>query len=330
LHARARGFRPWGADYSPWSILPISPDKHGHPIRRSAGPSGEAERIVSALPQDFLWSAPLRFRVRARFRKAFLAQRIYQHRWPLRADVVLLSFPKAGRTWLRVMLGQAMAEHFGISDADLFKLDRMGDSARGIPRIKIKHDDNPQLKVPEELVPNKSEYRGVKVVYLVRDIRDLAVSNYFEFTRRRGQEDRGLSAYLRSRRGSVDTMIRHYNIWAANRHVPADFHLVRYEDLHADSAGCLGDLLAFLGIANVNGATVRRAIEFASFGNMHRMERSGSFQHRRLCAMDASDRETYKTRRGKVAGYLDYLSSDDIDLLNGKIRAELDPFYGYT
>lgn len=228
------------------------------------------------------------------------------------------------------MLGRAMAEHFDICDADLFKLEQMGDPARGIPRIKIKHDDNPQLKIPEELVPNKSEYRGVKVVYLVRDIRDLAVSNYFEFTRRRGQEDRGLPAYLRSRRGSVDTMIRHYNIWAANRHAPAGFHLVRYEDLHADSTGCLNDLLEFLGIPNVNGATLRSAVDFASFGNMHRMEKSGSFQHRRLRPMDASDRETYKTRRGKVAGYRDYLCSDDIHLLDGKIRAELDPFFGYS
>jgi hypothetical protein len=288
------------------------------------------ERIVSALPHDFLWSPPLPFRLRARLRKTFLAQRIYQHHRPLHGDVFLLSFPKAGRTWLRVMLGRAMAEHFGIRDADLFKLDQMGDPARGIPKIKIKHDDNPELKTPEELVPNKSEYRGVKVVYLVRDIRDLAVSNYFEFTRRRGQEDRGLPAYLRCRRGSVDTMIRHYNIWAANRHVPADFHLVRYEDLHADSASCLNDLLAFLEIANVDGATIRGAIEFASFDNMHDMERSGSFQHRRLRAMDAGDRETYKTRRGKVAGYHDYLSSEEIDRLDSKIRAELDPFYGYT
>ena len=285
---------------------------------------------MTALPQHFLWSAPLRFRLRARLRKTVLAQRFHEAGWPLRSDALLLSFPKAGRTWLRVMLGQAMSEHFGICDADLFKLDRMGDPARGIPRIKIKHDDNPQLKVPEELVPNKSEYRGVKVVYLVRDIRDLAVSNYFEFTRRRGQEDRGLPAYLRSRRGSVDTMIRHYNIWAANRHVPADFHLVRYEDLHADGAACLSDLLEFLGIRNVADSTVRRAIEFASFGNMRHMEESGSVQHRRLRAMDPSDPETYKTRRGKVAGYRDYLSSADIDLLDGKIRSELDPFYGYA
>lgn len=63
---------------------------------------------------------------------------------------------------------------------------------------------------------------------------------------------------------------------------------------------------------------------------MRHMEQSGSFQHRRLRAMDPGDLETYKTRRGKVAGYRDYLGPEDIDLLDGKIRAELDPFYGYT
>lgn len=282
---------------------------------------------MQVLPADFLQSPPARFRLAANLRKTWPVREYYRHRRHRRGDVSLLSFPKAGRTWLRLMLGRILADHFGVIDVDPFRVQRMGDRALGIPRIRINHDDNPQVKTPDELVANKSEYRGLKVIYLVRDIRDLAVSNYFEFTRRRGQQDHGISAYLRSRRGSVATMIQHYNIWAANRVVPADFHLVRYEELHADAEACLRDVLRFIGIPDVADATIRRAVDFGSFANMRHLELRGSIQHRGMLAGDLSDPESFKTRRGKIGGYVDYMGSDDIVWTETMIRERLDPYY---
>jgi len=284
---------------------------------------------VTSLKPRFLESPPAGFRVRARLRKTYPARRYHGFRWRRDADVVVLSFPKAGRTWLRMMLGRALSEHFGAPDVDLLNIHRMGDPELGIPRILVKHDENPHLKVPAELVTDKSEYRGLRVVYLVRDLRDLAVSNHFEFTHRRGQTDLGISAYLRSRRGSIDTMLRHYNIWAANRHVPAAFHLVRYEDLHQDPEGCLRVLLAFAGVNGVSRETLRDSVEFASFSNMRRMETEDALGHRWLRAVDPDDLNSYKTRRGKVGGYVDFLSRADIEFVERRMREELDPFFGY-
>jgi hypothetical protein len=283
--------------------------------------------IMTRLPADFLQSPPLRFRLAATLRKTWLAREYHRHHRHRRADVALLSFPKAGRTWLRLMLGRCLAEHFGVIDAEPFRINRMADHGIGIPCIRINHDDNPQVKTPGELVKNKSEYRDLKVIYMVRDIRDLAVSNYFEFTKRRGQMDRGLPAYLRSRRGSVATMIRHYNIWAENRGVPAGFHLVRYEDLHANTEGRLRDLLSFIGVHGVAGETIRRAVEFGSFDNMRHMELNGDIQHRGMRSGDPGDPESYKTRKGKVGGYVDYMTPDDIEWTESMIRDQLDPFY---
>jgi len=225
------------------------------------------------------------------------------------------------------MLGRILTEHFGVVPTDPFRIQRMGDSALGIPCIRMHHDDNPQVKTPEELVANKSEYRGLKVIYLVRDIRDLAVSNYFEFTRRRGQRDQGLSTYLRSRRGSVATMIQHYNVWAANRAVPAGFHLVRYEDLHTDAETCLRNVARFIGLPEVEDAVIRRAVDYGSFANMRHLEMRGSIQHRGMQSGDPSDPESFKTRRGKVGGYVDYMTADDIAWTESLIRDRLDPYY---
>jgi hypothetical protein len=283
---------------------------------------------MTRLPPNFLQSAPLRFRIAAQLRKTWPAREIHRHRRRRRSDVALLSFPKAGRTWLRLMLGRVLAEHFGVIDAEPFRIHRMADRDLGIPRIRINHDDNPQVKTPGELVENKSEYRDLKVIYLVRDIRDLSVSNYFEFTRRRGQTDLGLAAYLRSHRGSVATMIRHYNIWAANRGVPAGFHLVRYEDLHEDTESCLRDVIDFIGIPDVAGATIGSAVDFGRFDSMRRLEQSGAIEHRGMRSGDPGDPESFKTRRGKVGGYVDYMTSEDIDFTETMIRDRLDPFYG--
>lgn len=40
----------------------------------------------------------------------------YRRRWNQQGGVLLLSFPKAGRTWLRMMLGRALTIHAGLAD----------------------------------------------------------------------------------------------------------------------------------------------------------------------------------------------------------------------
>ncbi len=245
------------------------------------------------------------------------------------ADVFLLSFPKAGRTWLRLMLAKALAVHFNVHDENLIDLQRLAGQNPAIPRIKPKHDDNPHLKTPGELVTSKTEYRHRKVILLVRDIRDLAVSTYFQMTKREKRFRGEIGQFLRCRRGSVGTMIGFYNIWAENRHVPEGFMLIRYEDLHADSVGQLRRVLTFLGIQDVTDATVEEAIEFASFENMRKMELADAVGSDRLRPTDKGDPDSYKTRRGKVGGYVDYLSEPDIAMLTRRLQEELSPFYGY-
>jgi hypothetical protein len=51
--------------------------------------------------------AETRTAVRSRLPRRFL--RWYAHQ---KADVYLVSYPKCGRTWLRLMIGRAIAGHF--------------------------------------------------------------------------------------------------------------------------------------------------------------------------------------------------------------------------
>ncbi len=63
--------------------------------------------------------------------------------------------------------------------------------------------------------------------------------------------------------------------WLEQRDVPV--HVVRYEDLHADTPGTLGALLAALGIA-VDPARLARAVELSAFERLQAQEAEGGFR----------------------------------------------------
>lgn len=245
-------------------------------------------------------------------------------------DAYLLSFPKCGRTWLRVMLERAFMLHFGLEKVTSLESNvLLGNPGPHMPTIKIIHDDHPQFKTPAELTPDKKTYQGVKVILLIRDLRDALVSNYFQATKRRNAFTGDLSTFIRHERGSTDTFIRFYNIWAANRHVPADFLFVRYEDMHADVERELRRVLEFIGL-QVAEETIRAAIDYGRFEHMHKMETNGLLQSTgRLRPKNKDDRESFKTRQGKVGGFVEYLSEADIAYLNEKMRTQLSSYYGY-
>ena len=281
-------------------------------------------------PRLSLQDPPLGFRVGSRLELLPPVTWFRRLRRPRQADVFLLSYPKTGRTWLRVMIGQMLAAHFGHPELARVELDSRMPRFAGVPRILAKHDGTPERKTAAEINPDRSEYAGCRVILLVRDLRDTVVSNYFQVTRRERSYEGDLASFVRWPRGSFEAMLRYYNVWAAQRQVPRDFLLVRYEDLHADTARELRRAAAFLGLGQVADATIRFAVEHGSFGSMKRREASRPADGTPLAAAREDDPESFKTRRGKIGGYVDYLSAEDVAWLNRRIDDELDPFYGYT
>lgn len=247
----------------------------------------------------------------------------------MRADTFLISYPKCGRTWLRIMLSKALAEHFGVADIDYLDSNLLGMEGQGLPRVRISHDSAPHWKTPGQLPTSKRRYRKKKVLLLVRDPRDVVVSMYFERSRRELVYDGSLSEFLHEKKGSLDTIIEYYNVWARNRAVPRGFHLVRYEDLQRDAAAELMKIMEFLGLEGVSGEALRSAVDFASFKNMRAMEKKDALGSGRLRPRNEKDRESYKTRRGKVGGFVDYLSPEEIAWVNDRIAEKLDPLFGY-
>lgn len=265
--------------------------------------------------------------------------RWYAHQ---KTDVYLISYPKCGRTWLRLMIGKTIAGYYSLPETEDLLFLRWKDRVHPeVPHITVVHDNRPMLRTSDELETSKIQYKDKKVIFLVRDPRDVVVSSFFEMSKRgdlfgdnpyetqKGVFKGSLQEFIFQKRSGIDTIIRYYNIWADNRSIPAGFLLVRYEDLRSDTASEMRRIMDFLGLQTVSQEAIQSAVAYASFENMRKMETEGYVQDGMLKPADSQDQESYKTRKGKVHGYKDYLSETDIQRINTKIQKDLSSYFGY-
>ncbi len=266
--------------------------------------------------------------------------RWYAHR---KTDYYLISYPKCGRTWLRLMMGYAVASYFDLQpNEEILFLQWNSRTYPYLPRIKVIHDDRPMLKRPDELETSKNRFKDKSVIFLVRDPRDVIVSSYFEYKHRRAlfgdnpnENDNSrfigeLFEFINQDCGGFDTILAFYNIWAENRDKPKNFLLIRYEDIFKNPEEELRRTLYFIGLNDITDDAIKAAVNFASFDNMRRMEKESRFNTAILNPADSSELDTYKTRKGKAGGHKDYLTEKEIETLNQKMRENLSDFYGYN
>lgn len=248
-----------------------------------------------------------------------------------RADVLVISPGKSGRTWLRVLVHQALALHFDVP----FDVERMGRDREDVPYLVYTHElashlrDDPLARrlLGHSLVPATIADRK-KVVQLARDPRDVIVSSFFHKTKRSRRVDGTLSEFIRHPRFGIDGIVWVLNRWRERfREHPACLWL-RYEDMKQDPAGELERVLAFLGI-DATPEHVAEAVAFASFERMKEGEARNAFGTDKLRPGDSADPDSFKVRKGKVRGYLDHFEGEDLVYVDRAV-ARLDPFYKYA
>lgn len=239
------------------------------------------------------------------------------------ADVVIVSFPKSGRTWLRLMIGKVLCDKYGLPEnraLDVFGLTK----AAGLPLTVLTHDGGGNLEARhvDRLVRDKSDFRDKKVLVLARDPRDVVTSCYFHASRRSKVFRGSIADFVRDPHYGIRKVVTFLNIWHENRFVPRQFEHIRYEDLHEDPSKGLRTALEFIGFPDLDDRLIHTAVEFSRFENMKHMENERRFNGRKLRPGDGGDPESNKVRKGRIGGHREYLSPDDIAYCDGVI-AEL-------
>lgn len=237
------------------------------------------------------------------------------------ADVYFLSYPKAGRTWLRALVGKALVDHFRLPEEMILDTPAVTRAA-GLPVAAFDHDGSGLRRGRpwQEMSADRSYYRDKRVLLLGRDVRDNLVSAYFQATRRIHVFDGPISAFVRHDGYGAQKILAFYRIWHANRHVPAAFDFVRYEDIHRDTAGALVRALAFLGTA-VPASGIAAAVDYCRFENMRKAEAEDRFRTSILRSARDDDPEAFKVRKGRVGNYAEYLAPDDIAWIDAAVAA---------
>jgi hypothetical protein len=172
----------------------------------------------------------------------------------------------------------------------------------------------------EKLQFNSRRFGDKKVVFLTRDIRDTLVSSYFQENKRTGVFKGDIGEFARNPQLGATKLVSFYNLWFENRHRTRAFLPVTYEALHAAPTTELTRVLEFIGLKGFDDAVLERAIQYADFKNMRRLETTRIFSDSMMLSGRSDDGESRKVRRGKVGGYVDYLDEATLEYIDGVVE----------
>ena len=245
-------------------------------------------------------------------------------------DLLVMSFPKSGRTWIRTLLARVIQQSYNLPNLPVLSADEWCN--QDWPKILFTHGNSPSeggysVNLPDELFHDQRPF-----FLLVRDPRDILVSNYFHLTRRAKilQPTFSLEEFVDHEVHGLNAILSFMSFWKENITFMPNAVVYDYEDIHQIPRQILKQLFGKLHI-ELQDSTLSNAIDFASFENMQAREAAGKNNLAATSTETPTDPESFKTRRGMIGGHLDYMSAELIEQISGVIehwpRPLFDHFY---
>lgn len=258
-----------------------------------------------------------------------------------RADVAVVSFGKSGRTWLRVMMSRYYQLVHGIPERVLLGFENYHRRNATIPKIFFTHDNYIEDYTGE--LDSKASFYDKKVVLLVRNPKDIAVSQYFQWQHRMRPAKKKLNKYpphgaevsafdfVMDPECGLPRIIDYLNLWAREASRIENLLIVRYEDMRGDPQATLQRVMEFMTGDEADPAAVAGAVEYSSVENMRKLEEKNVFwlAGGRMKPGKKGDPNSYKVRRAKVGGYRDYFDEVQAAQIDELVAKELSPAFGY-
>jgi Sulfotransferase domain len=185
-------------------------------------------------------------------------------------DAFVVSYPKSGNTWVRFLIAHLVAEGRPV---DFSSVQEIVPGIDWLAAKKLRRLSRPRILKSHEYFDPRYD----KLVYLVRDPRDVVVSYYHHDIRRRlitkghPLEDY-VARFLAGRLDPYGSWREHVGSWLGARDGGPGFLLLRYEDLSAAPKRGLRRIADFLGLCP-SDVDLELACERSSFGAMRRLER---------------------------------------------------------
>lgn len=187
-------------------------------------------------------------------------------------DTFVVSYPRSGNTWTRFLIANLVHTDKDVSFANIERLipDTSSQSNRALkatPRPRI-------IKTHEYF-----DHRYPKIIYIVRDPRDVALS-YYDFQRKYMQIDdaypleKYVDDYVNGNLISIGWGTWGENVasWIYTRGKRNNFLLMRYEDMMKNTERELARISEFLDIP-ADPKRLRQAVESSSADRMRALEK---------------------------------------------------------
>ena len=215
-------------------------------------------------------------------------------------DVFLVSYPKSGNTWLRFLIGNYISGN---------KCD-FRNSHLLVPDVHSNPDDCKNISRPRIIKSHFTYTQSYpRVIYIVRDGRDVAVS-YFYHQKKYRKIDKNMNFAMflnKFNDGTTDNFGKwgdHVNSWLDSK--KEGILMIRYEELLDRTADKLSAILSFCGLA-VNPLNVELAVANSSFSTMRQAEK---LQQKGNKYFDGSNKSIAFVREGKKGQWENYFNDD--------------------
>jgi hypothetical protein len=188
-------------------------------------------------------------------------------------DVFLVSFPKSGNTWTRFLIANLL--HLG-EQVDFGNIDRMIPESEGLTRNELARAPRPRIMKSHQYF----DPRFRRVVYIVRDPRDVAISQFHYYRKRRRIADdysieKFVTRFVAGETSDYGSWGDNVASWLVTRQNSSQFLLLRYEDILARTVAELTRVASFLGV-NTTPDRVAQAAERSSADQMRKLENANA------------------------------------------------------
>ena len=264
-----------------------------------------------------------------------------------RAAFLVVGHPKSGNTWLRTMISRLYQLRYGLPSSLIAKSDELHRVNRSIPYLLSSNGHYSYEGVLRDLLADDGTARELHdkpVIFLTRHPCDIVTSWYLQYTKRisdykRELIDAELAHPIDHRRVSrwefamntelgLPFLIEFLNGWERTLAAHPRCIQVRYEDLRNDTEATLRRVATHIG--EFSDEEVRGAVDFGSFDNLSRLETEGHFKAGGLGLRKVKDPEARKVRRGKIGGYRDDFTPEQVAELEAMVASKLSPSLGYS
>lgn len=265
-----------------------------------------------------------------------------------RSQLIIIAHPKSGNTWLKVMLTRLYANREGVSDKQFAQYNVLADRNPNIPKFAATNGwYSYEGTVGKYLTADAPDDRLKQkpVVLLARNPADIAVSWYFQFTRRQSAHKQELINhfiehpvdrdniemwdFVRNSDIGLPFLIEFLNTWEQRLAGLQKSVVLHYEDLRARPAEVLKKITTLMG-DSFTDQEIQAAVDFGSFDNLRKLESEGFFRQGGLTLRDPKDPESFKVRKAKVGGFRDYFTPEQVAEIEQLMQERLSPTLGYT